>query len=51
MTGWPLWTAPELSFEKKQLIPVLQELLYLIHNQRYKFTLYGSVRQTAKTSD
>jgi hypothetical protein len=26
-SGWPLWTVPELSFEKKQLIPALQELL------------------------
>ena len=26
-TGWPLWTVPELSFEKNQLIPALQELL------------------------
>jgi len=25
--GWLLWTVPELSFEKKQLIPHLQQLL------------------------
>ncbi len=27
LNGWPLWTVPELSFEKKQFIPMLQELL------------------------
>jgi len=27
LTGWALWTVPELSFEKKQLIPALQQLL------------------------
>jgi hypothetical protein len=27
--GWPLWTVPELSFEKKQLVPALQQMLQL----------------------
>lgn len=25
--GWALWTVPELSFEKKELIPALLRLL------------------------
>jgi len=27
INGGPLWTVPELVFEKKQLIPALQQLL------------------------
>jgi hypothetical protein len=33
MIGGPWWTVPELLFEKKQLIPAIQQLLVIFLQQ------------------
>jgi len=36
--GGPFWTVPELFFEKKQLIPALQQLLIAYSNPLGNFS-------------
>jgi len=43
--GGPFWTVPELCFEKKELIPALQQLLSLTQALWYNFITSSGVRQ------